>query len=85
VSDRLGTSGRWPATVTCGTPPTPPPCTTVLNPAILPGEDTIGFYDGWFHSTAEPTGGYVWRFTFHGTVNDQPVDLTASSRPIQMT
>jgi hypothetical protein len=48
VSDRLGTSGRWPSTVTCGDPIAPPPCTTVLNPAILPGENTIGFYDGFF-------------------------------------
>lgn len=85
VSNRLGTAGRWPATVTCGSPPAPPPCTTVLNPAILPGEDTIGFYDGWFHSTAEPTGSYVFRFTFHGTLNGAPVDLTASSRSVQMT
>jgi hypothetical protein len=85
VSDRLGTSGRWPATVTCGSPTAPPPCTTVLNPAILPGENTIGFYDGWFHSTAEPTGSYVFRFTFHGTLNGTPVDLTASSKSVQMT
>jgi hypothetical protein len=85
VSDRLGTSGRWPATVTCGDPPAPPPCTTVLNPAILPDENTVGFFDGWFHSTAEPTGSYVFRFTFHGTLNGAPVDVTASSKSIQMT
>jgi len=85
VSDRLGSGGRWPATVTCGSPPAPPPCTTVVNPAVLPGEDTVGFADGWFHSTAEPTGRYVFQFTFHGTLNGQPVDLTGSSRPVQMT
>jgi hypothetical protein len=83
--NRPGPSGRWPATVTCGSPPAPPPCTTVLNPAILPGENTIGFYDGWFHVSGEPTGSYVFRFTFHGTLNGAPVDLTASSKPIQMT
>jgi hypothetical protein len=82
---RLGTSGHWPATVTCGDPVAPPPCTTVLNPAILPGENTIGFYDGWFHGSTEPTGNYVFRFTFHGTLNGAPVDLTASSKAIQMT
>jgi hypothetical protein len=82
--DRFGTAGRWPATVTCGDPITLP-CNTVLNPAILPGENTIGFYDAWFHSTAEPTGSYVFKFTFHGTLNGEPVDLTASSKPIQMT
>jgi hypothetical protein len=85
VSDRLGTSGRWPSTVTCGDPIAPPPCTTVLNPAILPGENTIGFYDGFFHGSTEPTGSYVFRFTFHGTLNGTPVDLTASSKAIQMT
>jgi hypothetical protein len=85
VSDRLGTSGRWPATVTCGDPPAPPPCATVLNPAILPGENTVGFYDGWFHGSTEPTGSYVFKFTFHGTLNGAPVDLTASSKSIQMT
>lgn len=85
VSDRLGTSGRWPATVTCGDPIAPPPCATVLNPAILPGENTIGFYDGFFHGSTEPTGSYVFRFTLHGTLNGAPVDLTASSKAIQMT
>jgi hypothetical protein len=85
VSDRLSTSGRWPATVTCGNPPAPPPCSTVLNPAILPGENTVGFYEGWFHGSTEPTGSYVFRFTFHGTLNGSPVDLTASSKPIEMT
>jgi hypothetical protein len=85
VSDRLGTSGHWPATVTCGDPPAPPPCTTVLNPAILPGENTIGFYDGWFHGSTEPNGSYVFQFTIHGTVNGQAVDVTASSKAIQMT
>jgi hypothetical protein len=85
VSDRLGTSGRWPATVTCGDPPAPPPCTTVLSPAILPGENTVGFYDGWIHGSTEPTGSYVFQFTFHGTLNGSSVDLTASSKSIQMT
>jgi hypothetical protein len=81
---RFGTAGRWPATVTCGVPVTLP-CGTVLNPAILPGENTVGFFDGWFHASDEPTGSYVFRFTFHGTLNGAPVDLTASSKQIEMT
>lgn len=85
VSDRLSTSGRWPATVTCGTPPAPPPCTTVLNPAVLPGENTIGFYDGFAHGSDEPTGSYVFQFTLQGTLNGAPVDVSASSKSIQMT
>ena len=85
VTDRLGPSGRWPATVNCGAPVAPPPCTNVLNPAILPGENTVGFYDGFFHGSTEPTGSYVFQFTFHGTLNGVPVDLTASSKSIQMT
>jgi hypothetical protein len=85
ASDRLSTSGRWPATVTCGNPPAPPPCATVLNPAILPGENTVGFYDGFFHGSTEPKGGYVFQFTLHGTLNGESVDLTASSKAIQMT
>ena len=83
--NRPGPSGRWPATVTCGSPPAPPPCTTVLNPAILPGENTVGFYDGWFHGSTEPNGSYVFRFTIHGTLDGAPVDLTTDSKPIQMT
>jgi hypothetical protein len=85
LTGRFGTAGDWPSTVTCGDPIAPPPCTTVLNPAILPGENTIGFYDGWFHASGEPTGSYVFRFTFHGTLNGAPVDLTASSKAIEMT
>jgi hypothetical protein len=85
VTDRPGPSGRWPATVTCGTPPAPPPCTTVLSPAVLPGENTIGFYDGFVHGSEDATGSYVFQFTLHGTLNGQPVDVTASSKAIQMT
>jgi hypothetical protein len=85
VSGGLGGSGHWPATVTCGDPPAPPPCTTVLNPAVLPGENTVGFYSGWFHASTEPNGSYVFQFTIHGTVNGQAVDVTASSKAIQMT
>jgi hypothetical protein len=85
VTPRPGPSGRWPATVTCRSPPGPPPCTTVLNPAILPDENTIAFYYAWFHAPDEPTGSYVFQFTLHGTLNGSPVDLTASSKAIQMT
>ncbi len=74
-------SGHWPATVTCEGQP---PCTTVGNPAILPGETTVALYGGWAHGDAEPDGSYVFKWTVHGTLNGTPVDLTASSQPIQM-
>jgi hypothetical protein len=45
----------------------------------------VGFFDGWFHASFEPTGSYVFRFTLHGMLNGAPVELTASSKPIQMT
>lgn len=85
AGDFLGSSGRWPATVTCGDPPAPPPCTTVLNPAILPGENTVAYFAGWFHGNGEPTGSYVFQFAIHGTVDGTPVELTASSKSIEMT
>lgn len=84
LTDRFGSAGRWPATVTCGQPPTVP-CNVVMPPAILPGENAVIFYDGWVHGDGEPNGLYVFRFTVHGTLNGTPVDLTASSPPIQMT
>jgi hypothetical protein len=84
LTDRFGSAGRWPSTVTCGQPPSPP-CTVVTSPAILPGENTVIFWDGWFHGADEPNGTYVFRFTVHGTLNGTPVDLTASSPSILMT
>jgi hypothetical protein len=79
-------SGRWPATVVCsGSPPSPPPCTDIQNPAVLPGENTIGFYAGWSHDPTDRNGTFVFTYTIHGTLNGNPVDLTASSPAIQMT
>jgi hypothetical protein len=80
---RRGVSGHWPATVTCPAPPDP--CNIVGSPAILPGENTVIFWDGWFHGDQEPNGTYVFTFTVHGTLNGTPVDLTASSPSILMT
>jgi hypothetical protein len=77
-------SGHWPATVTCA-PGTPPPCGLVGDPAVIPGENTAITYSGWIHGDEEPNGTYVFRYTLHGTLNGDPVDLTASSPPIQMT
>jgi len=77
---RRGVSGRWPATVTCPAPPDP--CNIVGSPAVLPGENTVIVYEGWFHGS-DPNGTLVMRFTIHGTLNGTPVELTASSPPIR--
>jgi hypothetical protein len=83
----LSWSGHWPSTVTCQGQPGSfqTPCDVVNGPAVLPGEDTVVLYAGWAHGTTEPNGSYVFTFTVHGTQNGTPLDLTASSRPIQMT
>lgn len=78
-------SGRWPATVTCSPRTGPPPCGVVGAPAILPGERTAAVYSGWQHGTGEAVGTYVFRYTVHGTLNGEPVDVSASSPPIPMT
>ena len=79
-----GWAGRWVDTVRCD-PGTPPPCTSVGQPAVIPGENTAVLFPGWVHGPDEPNGTYVFRYTVHGTQNGAPVDLTASSPPIQMT
>jgi len=76
-------SGRWPSTVTC--PADGTACNIVLNPAVLPGENTAILYFGWIHGSTEPNGIYVFKFTIHGTLNGKPLDLNASSPPIRMT
>jgi hypothetical protein len=76
-------SGHWPATVTCGS--TSPPCNTVSDPAVVPGEKTTVTFVGWAHVAGEPNGTYVFRYTVHGTLNGAPLDLTTSSPPIVMT
>ena len=80
----LGTAGKWPSTVTCGDPPTVP-CNVVTSPAILPAERTSILFPGWIHVSNEPNGTYVFQYIVHGTLNGTPVNLTASSPPIQMT
>lgn len=76
-------AGHWVSTTTC--PPEGPPCDVAGSPAILPGENTTALYVGWSHGAGEPNGTYVFRFTIHGTLNGAPVDLSASSPPIEMT
>jgi hypothetical protein len=76
-------SGHWPSTVTCPSDGTA--CNVVGSPAVVPGENTAVLYAGWIHGNTEPNGAYVFKYTIHGTLNGTPVDLTASSPPIQMT
>jgi hypothetical protein len=76
-------SGRWPSTVTC--PSDGSACNVVGNPAVVPGENPAVLYAGWVHGDAEPNGTYVFKYTIHGTLNGNPVDLNASSPSIEMT
>lgn len=76
-------SGHWAVTASC--PPDSSPCNVVGSPAVLPGEKAAVFYTGWAHGGAEPNGTYVFKYTIHGMLNGAPVDLSASSPPIQMT
>ena len=78
-------AGHWPTTVKCQTGAPPDPCNEIHNPAVIPGEDTSILYAGWTHGAEEPDGTYVFRYTVHGTLNGVPVDVAASSPPIQMT
>lgn len=76
-------AGHWPATVSC--PPGSDPCNIVGNPAVIPGEITSVVFTGWTHGVGEPNGTHVFKYVVHGTLNGTPVDLTAYSRPIEMT
>jgi hypothetical protein len=78
-------AGHWPTTVKCQPGAPPDPCNEIHNPAIIPGENTSILYAGWSHGAAEPNGTYVFKYTIHGTLNGNPVDLTAFSPPIDMT
>ena len=76
-------AGRWPSTVTCFGG-----CNVSGKPAILPGENTSAVYVGWIHGANDPNdpnGSHVFRFTVHGTLNNAPFDVSASSAPISMT
>jgi hypothetical protein len=78
-----GYAKRWVETVEC--PSAGPPCNAVRSPAVLPGEKTSVFFTGWGHGAGEPNGTYEFRFTVHGTLNGDPVELTANSKSIKMT
>jgi hypothetical protein len=82
----LSWSGHWPSTVTCEGQPGSfqTPCDVVGSPAVLPGENAVVLYAGWAHGTTEPNGTYVFKFTVHGTRNGTPLDVAATSPPIQM-
>ncbi len=89
LTTAFGSAGRWPSTVTCPKNDagafTGPPCTVVGSPAVIPGEAAVVFFAGWFHSVTELKGTYVIIFTIRGTLNGNPVVLTASTPPISMT
>jgi hypothetical protein len=78
-------AGHWPMTVKCQPGAPPEPCNEIHPPAVIPGENVVVLYAGWAHGDAEPNGTYVFKFTIHGTLNGTPVDLTATSAPIEMT
>ena len=78
-------AGHWPTTVTCQPGAPPDPCNEIHSPAVIAGENTSILYAGWAHGAVEPSGTYVFRFTIHGTLNGNPLDLTADSPPIKMT
>jgi hypothetical protein len=76
-------AGHWPSTVSC--PGGNDPCNLVGSPAVIPGEVTSVVFTGWQHQTGEANGTHVFKYVVHGTLNGQPVSLTAFSRPIEMT
>jgi hypothetical protein len=75
-----GFAGRWP--VSCA--PFTSPC-DVRSPAVLPGETTAPLVSRWIHGVDDPDGTYVFTFTLNGTLNGEPVEVTASSKKIVMT
>jgi hypothetical protein len=78
-------AGHWPSTLKCTPAPDTSPCTIIGSPAVVPGEQAAVLFAGWGHSPGEPNGKYVFRYTVHGTLNGEPVDVSASSKPIVMT
>jgi hypothetical protein len=65
-------TGRWPTTVTG-----PAGSYLVGKPAIIPGENTVAVYFG--QPLDLGSGKYVFVYTLHGTINGNPVELTATS------
>lgn len=65
-------TGRWPTTVTG-----PAGSYVVGKPAIVPGENTVAVYFGQLLELG--SGKYVFVYTFHGKVNGEAVELTATS------
>ncbi len=76
---------HWPMTLKCTPPPDTSPCTIIGTPAVVPGEQAAVLFAGWDHGVGELNGTYVFNYTVHGTLNGDPVELTASSKPIKMT
>jgi hypothetical protein len=74
---------HWPVTVKCA--PDTSPCTIIGSTAVVPGEQAAVLFAGWGHGEGEPNGKYVFQYTVHGTLNGEPVAVTANSKPITMT
>jgi hypothetical protein len=72
-------TGRWPTTVTGNTVTG----FQVGKPAIIPGENTVAVFFG--RPLELGSGKYVFKYTLHGTLNGNPVDLTATSPQILVT
>jgi hypothetical protein len=55
----------------------------VGKPAIIPGENTVAVFFG--QPLELGSGKYVFNYTLHGTVNGNPVDLSATSPQVIAT
>jgi hypothetical protein len=72
-------TGRWPTTVTGNINNG----YQVGRPAIIPGENTVAFYVG--QPLDLGAGKYVYKYVLHGTLNGNPVELSALSPQVIAT
>ena len=72
-------TGRWPTTVTGNVNAG----FQVGKPAIIPGENTVAVFFG--QPLDLGSGKYVFNYTLHGTLDGNPVDLSATSPQVTAT